>query len=96
MSYPPTTLEDGIMMGRAGSSSTIGAMHVSSGLLALGVVRALEFSAERTRQLKAVDRAHAVGQAYARKRLQQRKANVEAEGELAMAQLLAARKRIHG
>lgn len=84
------------MMGRGGSSSTIGAMHFASGLLAYSVVRALQYGIERGRQLRAVDQAHAVGQAYYTKRVRQRRAEALDEAAAAKTRLLANRKLIHG
>jgi hypothetical protein len=84
------------MMGRGGSSSTIGAMHLASGLLAYGVVRAMQDGIERGRQLRAVDQAHAVGQAYYVKRVRQRRAEALELAAASKTRLLANRKMLHG
>lgn len=84
------------MMGRGGSSSTIGAMHLASGLLAYGAVRAMQDGIERGRRLRAVDQAHAVGQQYYMKRVRQRRAEALDQAAAAKVRLLANRKLIHG
>lgn len=84
------------MMGRSGSSNTIGAMHVATGLLAYGAVKALEDGAQRARELRAVDNAHRVGQAYYAKRVGQRRQAALQDAAAKKARLLAGRKMLHG
>lgn len=84
------------MMGRGGSNATMSAMNFAACGVALAVGRAVHDGIQRGRELRAVDQAHAVGQRYFAKRLAQRKAAVRKDAHVAMAQLLADRKRIHG
>ena len=84
------------MMGRAGSSSTIRAMHVGSAAMAFAVGRAMQDGIQRAAELRAVDQAHAAGQRYYAKRLAQRKAVVKAEATAAKNELMALRAMLHG
>lgn len=84
------------MMGRGGSSSTIGAMHVGTGLMAFAAGKALQDGMQRARELQAVDQAHATGQAYFVKRVAQRRAEALAQASAAKTRLLANRKMLHG
>jgi hypothetical protein len=83
-------------MGRSGTRSTIGAMHVGSGVMAYAVGRAITDGVQRAQDLAAEDHAHEIGQYYYRQRLAQRRAEAAAEADAAAARLNAARKRIHG
>lgn len=80
----------------ATARDTIGGMHLATGFLAYGIVKAMQDGAERAAALREVDRAHAVGQRYFARRLQQRKAAVRQDAHDAMAALMTERKRIHG
>lgn len=79
-----------------GSSSTIGAMHVATGLATFALANALQDGFERAAVLREVDRAHAIGQAHYVRRLRQRKAEAALAADGAATRLMANRGRIHG
>lgn len=79
-----------------GSHSTVGAMHVATGLMSYAVGQALQDGIERSAQMEQVDRAHAIGQRRYIARVRQRIAEQDAEAEAAAVRLMANRKRLHG
>lgn len=84
------------MMGRGGTSSTIGAMHLGTSALAFAAGKALQDGVHRAYELRAVDDAHAVGaQRYAA--IIAHKRNVmRAESISAAERLVRNRKQLHG
>lgn len=84
------------MMGRTGTNATIGAMHFGTSAMAFAAGKAIQDGMQRARELRAVDDAHAVGQAYYAKRVAQRRAEALAQASAAKTRLLANRKMLHG
>lgn len=84
------------MMGRKGSSSTIGAMHVGAGMMAFALGRAIQDGAQRAHDLRQVDRAHRIGMGIVIRARQQRRAADLEKAAAAKVRLMANRARLHG
>jgi DNA-binding transcriptional LysR family regulator len=84
------------MMGRSGSSATIGAMLTACFGIAFAAQHAIQSGIQRGRDLRAVDDAHALGQAYYAKRVRQRRAAALSDAAAKKQRLLAGRKMLHG
>lgn len=79
-----------------GPKSTLGAMHVATGLMSFALAQALQGGAERARGLAAEDRAHARGRRAFTARVQERIEEQNAEAEAAAIMLMRNRKKLHG
>lgn len=80
----------------ATARDTVSGMHLASGLLAYGAVRALQDGIERGQALAAVDRAHAIGQRRYAQIVKHKSDVMRAKAEADLSRLLRNRARLQG
>ena len=80
----------------ATARDTVSGMHLATGFLALGAVRAMQDGIERGQALAALDRAHAIGQRRYAQIVQHKRDVQRAQAEADLSRLMRNRQRLHG